>query len=184
MPEYRPASQSAQATVALDDACPAAQAVHFVAPGAVSASVIEPPSHSSQLMACVPGYNPATQSTQAVVDSAEAWPAAHAVHLVPPTDASVSVTEPPAHTAHADSDTDPVAPTNFPTAHPMQAPDALDPADATYRPAAQFVHACVDAAENFPASHAVHVLPPLAASASVLEPATHAVHATVEAAEK
>ena len=168
----------------LDDACPAVQAVHFVAPGATSVSAIEPSPHSLQLVACVPEYNPATQSAQAVVDSAEAWPAAHAVHLVPPADASVSVTEPPSHASHAVTDTDPVAPTNFPAKHPMQALDALDPADATYRPAAQFVHACVDAAENFPASHAVQVVLPLAASASVLEPAAHSAQARVEAAEK
>jgi hypothetical protein len=40
-----PRQQSAQASVALDDACPAAQDVHFVAPGAASASVIEPSPH-------------------------------------------------------------------------------------------------------------------------------------------
>ena len=102
MPEYRPASQSAQATVALDEACPAVQAVHFVAPGAASASVIEPSPHSPQLVACVPEYNPATQLAQAVLDSAEAWPAAHAVHLVPPVDPSVSVTEPPLQAVHTD----------------------------------------------------------------------------------
>jgi hypothetical protein len=66
----------------------------------------------------------------------------------------------------------------------MQAPDAFEPVDVTYRPAAQFAHACVDAAENFPASHAVHVVPPLAARASVLEPGSHTTHAILEDAEK
>ena len=102
MPEYRPASQSAQATVAFDEACPAVQAVHFVAPGATSVSAIEPSPHSLQLVACVPEYNPATQSAQAMVDSAEAWPAAHAVHVVPPADPGVSVTEPPLQAVHTD----------------------------------------------------------------------------------
>jgi hypothetical protein len=51
---------------------PLVQAVHFVAPVDSSVSVIAPSPHSSQLVACVPEYNPAAQSAQAVVGSAEA----------------------------------------------------------------------------------------------------------------
>jgi len=91
------------------------QAVHLVPPADASVSVTEPPAHSSQLMACVPEYNPATQSTQAVVDSAEAWPAAHAVHLVPPADPSVSVIEPPLQAVHTDDS----APLYCPALHMM-----------------------------------------------------------------
>jgi hypothetical protein len=103
--------------VALDEACPAVQAVHFVAPGATSVSAIEPSPHSLQLVACVPEYNPATQSAQAVVDSAEAWPAAHAVHLVPPADPSVSVIEPPLQAVHTDDS----APLYCPALHMLHA---------------------------------------------------------------
>ena len=103
--------------VALDDACPAAQAVHFVAPGAASASVIEPSPHSPQLAACAPEYNPATQSAQAVLAFDEAWPAAHAVHLVPPVDPSVSVTEPPLQAVHTDDS----APLYCPALHVLHA---------------------------------------------------------------
>ena len=103
--------------MALDEACPAVQAVHFVAPGAASASVVEPPPHSLQLVACVPEYNPATQSAQAVLAFDEAWPAAHAVHVVPPADPSVSVTEPPLQAVHTDDS----APLYCPALHVLHA---------------------------------------------------------------
>jgi hypothetical protein len=94
--------QSAQATVELDEACPAVQTVHSVAPGAASVSVIEPSPHSPQLVACVPEYSPASQSAQATVELDEACPAVQAVHFVAPGVASVSVIEPPLQAVHAD----------------------------------------------------------------------------------
>ena len=92
-------------------------AVHLVPPADASVSVTEPPAHSSQLMACVPEYRPATQSTQAVVDSAEAWPAAQAVHLVASADASVSVAEPPPQAVHTNDS----APLYMPASHTLHA---------------------------------------------------------------
>jgi hypothetical protein len=70
-----------------------------------------------QLVACMPEYRPASQSAQTTVAFDEAWPAAHAVHLVPPADPSVSVTEPPLQAVHADDS----APLYCPALHVMHA---------------------------------------------------------------
>ena len=63
-PEYSPATQSAQATVAFDEACPAVQAVHFVARGAASVSVTEPVAQVAQICAWLLLYSPAEQLLQ------------------------------------------------------------------------------------------------------------------------
>jgi hypothetical protein len=61
--------QSAQATVAFDEACPAVHAVHFVAPGAASASVIEPSPHIMHDGDSAPLYMPAPHVLHAAAAS-------------------------------------------------------------------------------------------------------------------
>jgi hypothetical protein len=74
---------------------PAVQAVHMVAAGALSVSVIEPALHavhSTRPTALV--YWPGVQSSQATVEMALYCPDAQPVQLVPPAAVRVSVIEP------------------------------------------------------------------------------------------
>ena len=84
LPWYRPATHGAHSTVGDALLCPAAHAVHVVAPWLASVFVIDPASHARHF----------------TVDAELYWPAAHAVQVTPPARASVSVTYPAAHATH------------------------------------------------------------------------------------
>jgi len=84
-------------------------------------------------------------------------PAAHDVHLVPPSDRKVSVIEPAGHTEHA-----------------MRA------AAVWYWPALHRAHATVDAELNCPAMHTTHRVALVDDSASVIDPGLHTAHTEVD----
>ena len=96
---------------------------------------------------------PLGHTIHAVVAVGLYWPAAHAVHVVAPTPANVSVTDPGEHATHADVD----ALLYLPASHGVQltAPDALNV--FVTEPAAQSRHAPWPALPwYFPVTHAMH----------------------------
>jgi hypothetical protein len=180
---YRPAVQSEHAVVEAILFCPAAHAVHAVAPLLTTpvpapTSAIDPAEHVWHVLlpdvalyrpaehvwhVALPdvAYRPAVQSVHAVVEAILLRPAAHAVHVVAP----LLTTPVPAPTS------------------------AIDPAehvwhvlpDVAYSPAAQSAHAFVEAVLLCPAAHAVHAVAPLLttpvpAPTSVTDPGGHVVH--------
>ena len=85
---------------------PATHAVQLTAPADANVSVVAPAAHAKHCdCPAWPWYCPATQSVHACVDAALERPAAQALHVVAPTLANVSVTDPGAHAVHADVDT-------------------------------------------------------------------------------
>jgi hypothetical protein len=180
---YRPAVQSEHAVVEAILFCPAAHAVHAVAPLLTTpvpapTSAIDPDEHVWHVLlpdvalyrpaehvwhVALPdvAYRPAVQSVHAVVEAILLRPAAHAVHVVAP----LLTTPVPAPTS------------------------AIDPAehvwhvlpDVAYSPAAQSAHAFVEAVLLCPAAHAVHAVAPLLttpvpAPTSAIDPTGHAWH--------
>ena len=86
-PEYLPAWQSLQASTDDAEYCPAAHAVHVVAPSAEPVFVTEPAAHSVH---------------DATLDAAEYLPAPQAVQAVAPGSAPASVIEPAWHPSQYD----------------------------------------------------------------------------------
>jgi hypothetical protein len=79
-----PGGHTAHAVVDTGLYCPAAHAVHVLAPVAASVLVI----------------HPGAQAEQAAVGVALNWPATHGVHVVAPVAEPVFVTEPGTHSIH------------------------------------------------------------------------------------
>jgi hypothetical protein len=100
---------------------------------------------------------PAAQAAHADVDMALYFPTVHAVHVVPPVDASVLVTEPA-----------------------LQAKQFAWPSLPWYWPAAHGVHSNVDTLLYCPSVQAVHVVPPADTNVLVMDPAAHDSHADVD----
>ena len=94
-------------------------------------------------------YRPCVQFSHSSVGPLDRRPATQAVHLLPPADVSVSVTEPTGHDSHA--------------------------ADATLlkRPGSQSAQSSTGDAEYLPDAHTVHVVAPAKGPVSVIEPAKH-----------
>mgnify|MGYP004071305163 CR=1 FL=1 len=97
-----PAPHTEHATVDAALYCPATHAVQLTAPADANVSVVAPAAHAKHCdCPAWPWYCPATQSVHACVDAALERPAAQALHVVAPTLANVSVTDPGAHAVHA-----------------------------------------------------------------------------------
>jgi hypothetical protein len=182
---------------------PAAQGVHVVAPPAVPVFVIDPAAqlvhavvdafeyrpaaHAVQVVAVlfttpVPApasaTDPAGQTAQAICDDWLYWPGLHAMQDDEPVRFSRLVTEPGAHALQVvtlDSTL------YWPAAQGVHvvAPPAVPV--FVIDPAAQLVHAAVDAFEYRPAAHAVQVVAvlfttPVPAPASATDPAGQTTH--------
>ena len=149
---------------------PATHAVQLTAPADANVSVVAPAAHAKHCdCPAWPWYCPATQSVHACVDAALERPAAQALHVVAPTLANVSVTDPGAHAVHADVD----AGLYCPAAHAVQLTAPEPPTASVTEPAAHCAHADVAAALYCPAAHAVQLTAPVPASVSVTEPLPH-----------
>jgi hypothetical protein len=173
-----PGGHTAHAVVDTGLYCPAAHAVHVLAPVAASVLVI----------------HPGAQAEQAAVGVALNWPATHGVHVVAPVAEPVFVTEPDVQGMQLIWA---LAGWYQPTAHGMQiVPDCLYfPAGhgvqraapllvSVSEPAGHTEHAAVGAALYFPATQAMHVAAPLTSSVLVADPAGHTAQATVDCALK
>ena len=150
--------------------CPATHAVQLTAPTSLSASVVEPAPHSRQLgCAALPWYWPAAQSAHATVGCELNCPAAHAVQLLAPLDARVSVMKPARQVSHGDVDTG----LCWPAAHAEHAVAPTAACTLVSKPDKQSAHATVDSLLYRPAAHAVQLTPPVDANVSVNEPGLH-----------
>ena len=147
---------------------PATHAVQLTAPADANVSVTEPAAHTKHCDCLAwPWYCPATQSAHACVDAALDRPATQALHVVAPTLANVSVTDPGAHAVHADVDWL----LYCPAAHAVQLTAPEPPTASVTEPAEHGAHADVAAALYCPAAHAVQLTAPVPSSVFVTEPA-------------
>ena len=92
------------------------------------------------------------------------------MHVVPPSAASVSVTEPGEHSMQWSW---PSPPWYSPTSHIVQ---LVAPDESEYWPGSQLAHATSELELYNPGSQAVHVVAPGEASVSVVDPAGHVAH--------